>query len=336
MRRHLSARFGLPALREVLGRQRNQVVGLRHALREEEPQLVLPDRPAEHRVHVVGVVERVALADVRPQFVGDVVVLERSGSAEDAEDSGIRVAPFARNGVHAHAADGDFRRLRPGVVHQFLLRQLVDAHAVGLLSVLCEVLADVHAVEIDVLILAQRSVDRHVAGEALAVEADAGDEARAALHGARGRQHVERLAVDHRLVLRALQIDDRRSRGDHHRFFDLSDAQARVDGRRERALEHDAVALVALEARKRERHRIRARPKIDDRVTARPVGDAAAHALDQRRARRFDGDTRQHRARRILDDADDARPLLSERAHRARQRRGEHEDGRHRSTHEPS
>src|SRR5262249_4701751 len=98
--------------------------------------------------------------------------------------------------------------------------------------------------------------------------------------------------------------------GHRHGLFDLPDAQAAVHRRRERALEDDALALEALEAGKRERNRIGAGTKVDDRVTTRAVGDAAADALDERRARRLDGDAGQHAARRILTDADDAGALL--------------------------
>ena len=45
----------------------------------EEPELVFPDRTAEHGVGVVAVVEAVA-DDVRLQFRRDVVVLQRSRS----------------------------------------------------------------------------------------------------------------------------------------------------------------------------------------------------------------------------------------------------------------
>src|SRR5262249_2242545 len=111
-------------------------------------------------------------ADQRMTLTAVMSFLRGACAAEIAHDPGEAVAAFARDRVHPHAADRHFGRLRSGVVDQFLLRELVDADAVALLPVLGQILSDVHPVEVDVLILAQRSVDRHIAGEALAVERD--------------------------------------------------------------------------------------------------------------------------------------------------------------------
>ncbi len=281
MRRHLPAGLRRAALGEVLRRQRNQVVGLRDALRQQEPQLVAANRAADHGVDVVGVVERIAGRDVRLQLVGDVVVLHRAVPAEDAQDPRERVSALLGDRVHAYAADGGLGRLGTRVVDQLLLREFVDADAVALLPALRQVLPDVHSVEVDVLILAQRSVNRHVAREALAVERDARHEARAALHRSRRGEDVERFTIDDRLVLRALKVDDGRRAGHSHRLLDGADRERCVHLRGECAFDHDALTLERLEAGQRERDRISAGPQIDDGIAAGAVADGRAHLLDE-------------------------------------------------------
>ena len=243
--------------------------------------------------------------------VGDVVVLQRAPLDPSVRQTPENVLPPSfGNRVHAHAAERVLRRLRSGVVDQLGLRQLVHGDAVALTAGARQVLADVHAVEKDVLVGGRRSVDRHRADEALAVEAHPGHQRRAALHRPRGGQDVEHLAVEDRLVLRALRVDDRRRAGDGHRLFDRADRQRSVDLRRERAFEHDAFALHRSKPGQRERHGVGAGTKIDDGVAARAVGHRAPHLFDQRGARRLDGHAGHHGARRILHDADDAGALL--------------------------
>ena len=65
----------------------------------------------------------------------------------------------------------------------------------------------------------------------------------------------------------------------------------------------DAFALDGAEARQRERHRVGARPQVDDPVLAGVVADDRADFFNQHRAGGFDRHTRQHAARRVLDDA---------------------------------
>ena len=313
MRRHEAAGLGLSAVRigrEDALRQRDQVVGLRHALREQEPQPVFLDRAAEHAVHFVAVVETIALIDIFLQLRRDVVVLQRGVRAERARRAGKAVAAFLRNRVHAHAADAELRRLAAGVVDELFLREFVDAHAVRLLALLRQVLPDVHAIEVDVLILAQRPVITHVAGEALAVERHAGHQAGAALHRPRGGQHVEDFAIENRLRLGALHVHHRRGAGDGHGFGDGADRQRRVDLRRERSFELDAFTPDTIESLQLEGDDVGAGPQVDDRVAPRAVGRRRSHLFDKDRTGSFDRHAGKNCARRIRHDTDDARALL--------------------------
>ena len=155
-----------------------------------------------------------------------------------------------------------------------------------------QVLADAHAVEVDALVGRRRAVHRHRADESLAVEVDAGHEAGAALHRPRRRQHVEHLPVDDELILRALQVDDRRRARDGDRLFERADLEVGVHRRGERALQDDAFAPNGLEAGQREGDGVGAGPQADDREAARAVGDArcararSAHRLPLRPSRR--------------------------------------------------
>ena len=114
---------------------------------------------------------------------------------------------------------------------------------------------------------------RHRAHEALAVEVDAGHEARAALHRARRRQHLEDFLVHDELILRALQVDDRRGARDGDRLFERADLEVGVHRRGEVALQHDAFAANGSEAGQREGDGVGARPQADDREAPRAVGD---------------------------------------------------------------
>ena len=59
----------------------------------------------------------------------------------------------------------------------------------------------------------------------------------------------------------------------------------------------DAFTANGPESAQRERHRVCARPQIDDAESAGVVGHDAARLLDERRARGFDGHTGQHARR---------------------------------------
>ena len=64
--------------------------------------------------------------------------------------------------------------------------------------------------------------------------------------------------------------------------------------------------------------------QIDDPVLAAAVGDDRANLLDQRRARRLDRDTRQHRAGGVPDDAGDRRLRVRQHGHQDHEPEHEH------------
>ena len=163
-------------------RIRDVAVVLENAERGEEPEAVLDDRAAERHVVVPRRAQLVAFADVLPQVVGDVLVLQAGAREEVSIAAGEPVPAFLGNRIHPHAAERGLGGLGSRVEHELFLREVVDAGAVRLAAGAGEVLADAHPVEVDALIGGRRAVHRHVAHEALAVEVDAGHEARAALH----------------------------------------------------------------------------------------------------------------------------------------------------------
>ena len=76
-------------------------------------------------------------------------------------------------------------------------------------------------------------------------------------------------AVIERCCFRALHVDDRRLAGDRDRLGDVADPQVGVHRGDERAGQLDAFAPDGVEPRQRERHRVGARPQVDDPCTDR-------------------------------------------------------------------
>ena len=108
----------------------------------------------------------------------------------------------------------------------------------------------------------------------------------------------------HRLLHQhALDVHGRRLRADRDRFLQRADAHIGVHRGDESACELDALTLDGLEARQRDRHRIRARAQVHDAVLARPVGRHRPRLLDHHGARHFHSHTGEHAARRVPDDA---------------------------------
>ena len=310
MRGNRPVGLGHAAIREVEGRERHQAAGLRESLGEEEPELVVLNRTAHHGVGFVAEVELRAGLDERPEFVGDVIALERTARAEVAPGAGEPVPAFLGDRVHAHATQGAFGRLRSRVVHQLGLGKLVDTHSIRLAARTGQVLADVHAVEIDVLIERRGPVHRHGAHEALREEADARYQARSSLNSARRREHVQDLAIEHRLILRALHVNDWGRAGHSHGLFDGPDRQRRVDLRGKGTAQLDAFASDLVEPLELEEHRVGAGSEVDDGVAARAVGHDRADLFDEDIARGLDGRAGEDGPGAVGHDADDACPLL--------------------------
>ena len=137
-------------------------------------------------------------------------------------------------------------------------------------------------------------------------ERRSGDDAGQSRDPARARDGLERLALELLLLLRALDVHDRRLTGHRDGFFHRADAHVAVHRRREVGGQHHLVATERLEATEREGHGVLAGPQIHDAIQPRAVGDGGAHLVDQCRARGFDGHTREHPTGRVAHNAGDA------------------------------
>ena len=102
--------------------------------------------------------------------------------------------------------------------------------------------------------------------------------------------------VDHPLLLGGLNVDNRGLTRDRHCFFEGPRAQIGIHGGRKRSSQLNPFASDGIEPRQRERHRVNARPQIDDSVAAGAVGDHRPDLLDEGRACRFDRHARHHGA----------------------------------------
>jgi hypothetical protein len=140
----------------------------------------------------------------------------------------------------------------------------------------------------------------------------------------RGRAGQE-LGRQRCLTLGAGHVHHRRLARHRDGLGERAHPQVRVDGGGEGAGQLDAVALDAAEPLQRERQRIHARAEIDDPILAGAVGDGGPDLLDQRGARGFDGDARQHGAGRVFHRAGDGGLRASDGGERGEQDDGEQE-----------
>src|SRR5439155_19445820 len=102
-----------------------------------------------------------------------------------------------------------------------------------------------------------------------------------------------------------LNVDRRRLTRDGHRFLHRSQAQLRVDRRREIRWEVDAVLNERLEALKREAHLVDTGTQIDNRISSLRIADGRAGLLEERGAGCFYRDARHHGAARVFDEPGD-------------------------------
>ena len=285
------------------------VLGVRLAVRQVEPQAVADDSAAAHRVELpdldqcrrrpeAGVFQRLGVVAALHAAVGSG---EHDGAAErvaavardDVQDDagGFRLAQAARSAQHDFLRAGDVHdggvRVRTGPPHVEAVRQ---GSRIGRATA-------VHG----------RSAPTCSTGNAAGIS-DSGHPRNHRLDAGgvpRGRNGRQDVPVDRGLRLRALDVDGRRLAGDRDRFRQGADLQIGVDRRDERAGQLDAFAFHRTETGQRERHRIGARPKIDDSVLAGDVAGDRADSFDEDGAGGFHSNAGQHGARRVLDDAGD-------------------------------
>ena len=88
--------------------------------------------------------------------------------------------------------------------------------------------------------------------------------------------------------------------GDRDGLFERADAHVGVDREDGRARQLHTIAFECRETREREGHRVGPGSQVGDGIPPVGIGGRCSDLLDQDRARRFDGDTRQHRTRAVL------------------------------------
>jgi hypothetical protein len=143
-------------------------------------------------------------------------------------------------------------------------------------------------------------------------QSDAWDKHADIEHVLAGRQRVEFLMRDDRLLGRGLHVDDRRFSRNRDRFRDVAHFQVGVDGGCKRTCELHAVSFHGAESCERKRQRVRAGQQLSDAVLAAPVRDGGPRLLKERRTRRFDGHAGKHGSGLISHDSSDRGAGLSE------------------------
>ena len=135
----------------------------------------------------------------------------------------------------------------------------------------------------------------------------AGEEQGAGGGVANGRgNRVEDVAIDDELRRVVDHVHGRRLAGDGDRLLERAHLQFAIHLGGELALQDDPFAPDGLEPGQGEDDVVRPRREIDDAILARAVGHRRAALLDQRVARRFDGDARQEGAARVSHESGDA------------------------------
>ena len=266
-----------------------------------EPEPVLHDRPAERAVHVPQLLQLSRFAQPGGhQLVVEVAALQRSICSVQEHRAAERVAASPRHNVDHRPAGFGFAETASDVDRDFR-----DVLGVG----------DVE----------RATTARSVHTKTIHVESTFGVGAAVTTHVQRGgaidAAHVLRIAdrqpryqhdevvvgplawdgvnglvIDDALLLDALHIDDGAFAGDGQGLFQRSDAHLDVDGRGQRTGQFDRLALHDVETGQRESDRVSTWIQRDDPVASGLVTHRAAAFLDEHRARRLDGDTRQHGA----------------------------------------
>ena len=288
----------------------HEAVGPLIAAGQVEPEPVLHDRPTERGVHVPQLVQLSWFAQPGGhQLVVEVATLQRPICSVQEHRAAERVAASPRHDVDHRPAgfgfaepasdvDRDFRDvLRVGDVERATAARSVHAETVHIESTFrvgATVAAHVQrggAIDsAHVLCVADRQ-PRHQHDEVVIRTL--------------ARDGVNRLVIDDALLLDALHVDDRALADDSQRLFQRPDAHLDVDARGQRSRQLNRFALHGIETGERERDRVGAWIQRDDPVASGIVAHHGAALLDEHRARRLDGDTRQHGAGGVAHHAGD-------------------------------
>ena len=308
---------GIGVVEQAAGEEAGPAVGVGH----EEPQVVAHDRAAERRgdlPRLIGL-EGSPLATGDPaidQILVDVVGQPARVPVVGVEAAAERVAPLLGDHVHAHAARFHLGGVRRVVVDVLRNRRILRQGRGR--PVECRV-RHVEAVDVHLGVVLVGAVDgQPVVGHAAqaagvdgygrrrpTLDVHGRDEQRQRVVAARGREHLEDLAVDRLGLLNALDVDGRAGLRDDDRLLERPDRHLGVDVGGEPAAQPEALADERAEARQRERHGVVARLERDDQVLAVAVGDGGADLFDQGRAARLDGDAGEHAARGVRHRAAD-------------------------------
>ena len=237
----------------------------------EEPQLVLNDRAAEHRVDVPELLHAVdrfqpAVDEILRQVVG--LEIRCREIAEDV--TAERVAAFFRDQVDADAAAGGVRGAAAGLVHHLLRAGVVHVALDGAVALQA---VDDHPIHQHGRLRCARAVHREISllhglrsADVRSGQRDADDQLPHRLQRVRVRHRVEDLPLQNRRARVALHVDNRRLARDGHGLGERADLQLDVDGGREAGWKVNA---------------------------------------DERGASRFHRDTGQNGAARVFDDSGD-------------------------------
>ena len=306
---------GLRSLVEDAARER---VGLLRRVRREEPDPVAHERAADDRVDRPHLVDQGRCeAGVLGQQVGVVLDVVRVQPLEGERGEYVAapvVAPLARDHVDPHAARLDIGRAGGVVERQFLE---VGVGENGVVGALRQRVADVHAVDLELLVFLVAAVDsqplqRLAADAALVlrqarqvavVAAHAGHQQRVRLERLAGGDAVDDLAVHDLPLLDVLDVDYRCCPGDGDRLLDVAYPELDVDVGGEAAVQHDPLAQHRAEPGQGIRNVVGTDLEGDDEVLPVAVRDRRPHLLDQRRAARLYRHTGQHPARGVCNRA---------------------------------
>ena len=124
----------------------DDLVGRDVARRDEEPQLVSPDRPAHRGVEILDVCDAVGTGEVlRAHFVADVVALPVAVRAAEENAAADAVAAVLGDHVRAQTARLNLRRMGAGADRHLRAQRVVD------IALLVRGFLAVHAHAVDVL-----------------------------------------------------------------------------------------------------------------------------------------------------------------------------------------
>ena len=274
---------------------------------DKVPELVFDNRAAG-----AGVVVPVPLVRIDGRqaqvfhALGEVAPLQPGVRVAAEEGRPERIAAIARDVVDACAARGPVRGHAGGIERDFHRGCRISERHVDRLTT--HERARSHTVDHDARVA--EAVDRGNAVQWLggrAADVPGGrdrtrHERAQPLRRPIGRQRVDQLVVEHRLLCGRLDVDDRCRAGDGDGFCNRADFQLRVDRNRLRAGQLDFVAPDDVEPGEHEADGIGAWPQIFDLVLAGAVGGDRSNLFNEHRAGGLDRDAWHDGARRIFGD----------------------------------